>query len=259
MNWTISWIMRIVKFCYAPLALAFYLAATAAVAQTGTAPPAPATLPAPQLATGSETPEEIEIIPSAHAVVQQVTDQMLEVISRNRETMSDNPQKFYTEVQAVLDPVVDFRFIARSVMGSFGRSATAEQRQRFTDTFKNGLVMTYARGMAAFDDQDITVVPPGAGTSNHCTVGVEQEVRGPDGLNKVSYTMRREKLRRTDKHCVGEWKLINVTINGVNLGKTFRSQFAQAMQQELKKKNGDKNTQVALLLDTVIDNWSATN
>ena len=42
-----------------------------------------------------------------------------------------------------------------------------------------------------------------------------------------------------------EWRVINVIINGINLGKTFRSQFVQAAQ----KNQGD--------LDQVIANWGS--
>ena len=42
----------------------------------------------------------------------------------------------------------------------------------------------------------------------------------------------------------GEWKLINVVLNGINLGKSFRDQFAQAMRQN------DSN------IDKVIATWA---
>ena len=46
------------------------------------------------------------------------------------------------------------------------------------------------------------------------------------------------------KNKSGEWKLINVVLNGVNLGKSFRDQFAQAMKQN------DNN------IDKVIATWA---
>jgi hypothetical protein len=42
----------------------------------------------------------------------------------------------------------------------------------------------------------------------------------------------------------GEWKLRNVIINGINIGKLFRDQFADAMQR-----NGND-------LDKTIDGWA---
>jgi len=41
----------------------------------------------------------------------------------------------------------------------------------------------------------------------------------------------------------GEWKLINIVINGVNLGLTFRNQFYSLMKTEEED------------LDTVIEKW----
>ena len=42
----------------------------------------------------------------------------------------------------------------------------------------------------------------------------------------------------------GEWKLRNVIINGINIGKLFRDQFADAMSR-----NGNN-------LQATIDNWA---
>ncbi len=241
----------LVKSCYLTSALLLALVPGGASAEAATAGEQPAKPPA-----ADSQAAQPQTFASAHEVVQQVTDQMLELIERNRATLEENSDQFYSEVQAVLDPVVDFRFIARVVMGSFGSRATPEQRQRFADTFKNDLVTTYARGMAGFGNQDIVVVPPAKDISNHCRVGVEQEVRGADGVNRVSYTMMRRKLRQGEAACGGEWKLINVVINGVNLGNTFRSQFAQAMLQQRKKNGNEQKT--AENLDVVISNWSAS-
>ena len=44
---------------------------------------------------------------------------------------------------------------------------------------------------------------------------------------------------------LGEWKLINIIINGVNLGLTFRNQFYSLMKTEKD-------------LDKVIDKWAAS-
>lgn len=185
-----------------------------------------------------QSKEQVESNRTAHEVVQGVTDQMLSVINESETLLSESPQKFYSEVERVLEPVVDFKFIARGVMGNYAKKAAPEQRDRFADSFKQGLVKTYAKGMAGFGDKQIVVLPPKGDISGQRRVSVTQEVHGDDGVNRVSYTMMKKKT--------GEWKLVNVVLNGVNLGKTFRSQFAQAM-----KKEGD--------LNSVIDNWSLEN
>lgn len=62
------------------------------------------------------------------------------------------------------------------------------------------------------------------------------QVKGSSGsIYPVSYTL--EKIN-------GEWKVRNVIINGINIGKLFRDQFQDSMQR-----NGND-------LDKVINNWA---
>jgi phospholipid transport system substrate-binding protein len=174
---------------------------------------------------------------TAHSVVEQVTKDLMAVVESEKKLLQTDPDAYYDKVKAVLEPVVDFGFIARNVMGPYWESASAEQRRQFVETFKNSLVETYAKGMANYSDLKIRVLPPEGGASDERRVSVIQEVTGPDGTNRVAYTMAQNRE--------GEWKLINMVLNGVNLGKTFRNQFAQAAKQR------DGN------LDAVISNWSA--
>lgn len=170
-----------------------------------------------------------------YALIEGVSENLISVIRSNAPHLKSNPQRYYSAVDNVLGPVVDFDFIARGVMGNYAKQATPEQRARFTQAFRRDLVSTFARGVAGFGDLDVRVVNPGSGVSGN-RVNVLQEVRSSEGVTRVSYTLARNRS--------GQWKLINVVLNGVNLGKTFRGQFAQAMQQ-----HGD--------LDKVISNWSA--
>ncbi|KUJ83978.1 MULTISPECIES: phospholipid-binding protein MlaC [Microbulbifer] len=170
-----------------------------------------------------------------YTVIEGVSQSLLGVIRSNSQYLNSDPQRYYSAVDNVLEPVVDFDFIARGVMGRYAKQASAAQQSRFASTFRRDLVATFARGVASFGEMDVRVVNPGS-TPKSNRVNVLQEVRSQEGITKVSYTLVRNRA--------GQWKLINVILNGVNLGKTFRSQFAQAMQT-----HGD--------IDKVIANWSA--
>lgn len=168
--------------------------------------------------------------------VEVVTDRMLVAIKKNSGYLNSNPQRYYSSIDAVLEPIVDFNYIARGVMGNYAKQANAQQRAAFVKVFRKDLVATFARGVVDFGNMKVKVVNPGKTPDGARRVNVIQEVRSSEGLTKVSYTMARNKS--------GDWKLINVVLNGVNLGKTFRSQFSQAMKQK-----GD--------IDKVIKEWSA--
>ena len=173
--------------------------------------------------------------PSAHSVAEQVKNELISVI-KNKDTLEKEggPEKYFDAVEGVLVPIVDFDYIARGVMGDYGKQASEEQRERFAKTFQRGLVTTYAKGLAGYGDHDIQVVPPEGDVEGKRSVSVVLKVQGGDTTNTLSFSM---KLNRSN-----EWKLTNMVLNGINLGKTFRNQFAQAMN-----KSGD--------LDQVIDNW----
>ncbi len=173
-----------------------------------------------------------------HEVITALTGKMMGVIEGGQEQLKEQPDKYYGEIRDVLEPNVSFGFIARTVMGPHWNRASEQQRNEFAEVFTVGMVETLGRGMANYSNLKIDTLPPqtGAGQDDK-RVEVLQEIRGADGVNRVSYTMAR--------NASGEWKLINVVLNGVNLGKSYRDQFSQAMRQH------DNN------IDKVISSWAS--
>lgn len=169
------------------------------------------------------------------ALVEKVTQELLGVAKSH--ASGKEPEAFYTEVEKILDEVVDFRYIARAVMGKDAFSkATPAQRAKFAEAFKSGLVRSYAKGIAGYADSNIKVVGATINPQDANRALVRQEVTYEGNLHQLSYSMRKQN---------GEWKLINVILNGVNLGQSFSSQFSAAMRKE----GGD--------IDKVIAGWLA--
>ncbi|WP_252275064.1 MlaC/ttg2D family ABC transporter substrate-binding protein [Pseudomonas subflava] len=174
--------------------------------------------------------------PSAHDVVKKTTDELLADLEANRATYKQNPEAFYDTLERILGPVVDSEGISRSIMTvKYSRKASDAQIKRFEENFKRGLMQFYGNALLEYDNQDIRVLPAKADGDDRASVGME--VKDSKGtLYPVSYTMVR---------IDGQWKLRNVIINGINVGKLFRDQFADTMQR-----NGDD-------LDKTIDGWGA--
>ena len=167
--------------------------------------------------------------------IENVTVELLDIIAAYRETYPETEVAYFGKLDQLLSAHVDFGFIARNVMGSYGRSASPEQRALFARTFREGLVETYGRGLIGYNDQKIVLlesVPLAAGQRK---VTVKQEIRSADDIYPLEYSMARKKT--------GEWMVVNVVINGINLGKTFRNQFVQSAQRS----GGD--------IDQVIGGW----
>ncbi|MCW4148348.1 ABC transporter substrate-binding protein [Halomonas janggokensis] len=148
----------------------------------------------------------------------------------------ENIDELKQQVDESLEEVADFRYIGASVMGSYFRNASPEQRSRFVDVFRQTLIDTYTRGLVTFDYDDIRVLDDQRPQREEDRASVAMEVVATNGdVYPVNYS-----LRLSD----GEWRVVNVIVNGINLGLTFRNQFDQAMR--------DNNRDY----DAVIDSWA---
>lgn len=161
-------------------------------------------------------------MPAAQQVVQQTTDTLLADLKANKVQYKADPAAFYASLERILGPVVDVQGIARGVMTvRYSRRASAEQLQRFEEEFKRSLMQFYGNALLEYDNQDIRVLPvANAQDAQRSTVNMEiRDARGT--VYPLSYTMV-----RLDE----QWKLRNMVINGINVGKLFRDQFVQSMQ-----------------------------
>ena len=194
--------------------------------------------------------QQNENVPTAYEVVQDATVQVMAVVVEAKSYVDAEPERYYQAVQAVLDPVIDYRGFARSVMGPYasseryrsldeaGRVQLRGQLDRFTEVMRLGLVRTYSKGLLAFGSSRIEVVQPPADIVESPRVSVRQLIYSDEPEPYVvMYQMGRGKS--------GDWKLRNVIIESVNLGEIYRNQF----QAAARKHDGD--------LDSVIDNWSS--
>lgn len=180
-------------------------------------------------------------------VVKSATSEVMVIIEEAKAYYDKEPQRYFEKISSVLDVFVDFDDFSKAVMAGFAdpnrlaempaekRARTNEQIERFGAVFKAGLVQTYGKGFLAFGGEKIEVADSRLSPDGN-DAKVLQLVYGiADEPYKVMYDLR--------KNSAGNWKLRNVVIGGINLGKIYRSQFLNAA----KKYNGD--------IDQVIDNW----
>ena len=161
--------------------------------------------------------------------------EMVNVIVTNQSLYASDPVKFKTKINTIFEPMVDFRRVGASVMGKkYYRAATKDQRLRFISVFKTSLLDTYSSTLAQWGDQTIKTNFSKKIVFNK-TEDVNQSLVTSNNIYPITY-----KVRNDGK---GNWSIINIIVNGVNLGLTFRNQF-QALALE---HNED--------IDEIINNW----
>lgn len=175
----------------------------------------------------------------AFEVVQVTTDQLLSQIVEKREVYRQDNQQFFDEIQGLLGPVIDFERIARRVMAKHYKKATVDQREKFVEVFKDSLLKIYAKGLLEFDNQEVVVLEPDRNSkADDRKQKVDIEViDGNGGKFPISYSMYLDKSNH--------WRMENVIVNGINIGLTYRNQFARLMKE-------NKND-----IDLVITDWTS--
>lgn len=181
----------------------------------------------PALAQSETSPEDM---------IRGSVDELMGKIEGRKDYFAENIEELEALVDESLDDVADFRYIGASVMGRNFQNASPQQRSRFVDTFRQTLIDTYTKGLVTFDYRDIQVLDTQQASRYDDQASVAMEVVAEDGsVYPVSYSLRLDD---------DEWKVVNVIVNGINLGLTFRNQFDQAMR--------DNNRDY----DAVIDGWA---
>ena len=186
---------------------------------------------------------------TAHALVNETTQRVMAVVLDAGAYVEEDPERYYRQVQDILDPVIDFRGFARTVMGPYassqryrsldesGRAQLRDQLDRFTEVMRLGLVRTYSKGLLAYGGSRIEVFESASKDSDSGRASVRQLIYSNETEPYVLlYQLGRSKS--------GQWKLRNVIIENVNLGEIYQSQF----EASARKHDGN--------LDEVIASWT---
>ena len=172
-----------------------------------------------------------------HQFIDNRAQAMVAVITSNQSLYASNPDQFKEKINAIFEPMVDFRTVGRLVMGKkLYSSATKEQRAKFIAVFRTSLLENYSSTLAQWGDQTIETIFPDKTIFNKIE-GVRQNLITSNNRYPITYKVRNDGE--------GNWLIINIIVNGVNLGMTFRNHF-QALASEHNEN-----------IDDIISHWTS--
>ena len=142
---------------------------------------------------------------------------MVRVLTEDSSLFETNRTLYEEKIKEIFEPMIDFRRVAASVMGKkYYLLATKEERAEFVLIFRDSLLDTYAETLAQWGDSTITTEFPKNKEELSKNIEVKQTLDTGTSKYPISYKLRKSK---------DGWKIVNIIINGVNLGLTFRNQF----------------------------------
>lgn len=167
------------------------------------------------------TTGELAAMEAPTEVVRSTTDQVLQRIKQERDALRQDPTKMYPLVAELIFPHFDFPIMARWVLGNHWKQADEASRAAFIEQFRKLLVRTYATALLEFSDQEIKYLENDVSTQGRSVV-VRQEIDQPGGEPLlIAY-----RLHDTS----GNWKVIDVAVDGVSLVKTYRASFTSIVE-----------------------------
>ena len=164
---------------------------------------------------------------------------MVIALKENKALFFEDRQTYEQKIKEIFEPMIDFRRVAATVMGKkYYLASSKEQRAEFVVIFKDSLLDTYAETLAQWENQTITTIFPQnmeIQTNNLKNIEVQQTLNTGSSKYPISYKLRKNKDN--------SWSIVNIIVNGVNLGLTFRNQF----QALAIKNNGN--------IESTLDEW----
>lgn len=160
---------------------------------------------------------------------------LLETVAGARQYFLSDRDRYFQEIEQVLDTFVDFNAVAEVVMSRYASQASDAQKERFANILKSTLTRFYGASLVSYEGQELVFLPPrNPDADPRADKVVGMELRG-DQTMRLQYQMF---LNDND-----EWKLKNISLAGINLGRQYYTQFAALMSEH----NND--------IDAVLDNW----
>lgn len=153
----------------------------------------------------------------AQAYVDTLAQQVLAIVKDANSDKADRVKK----IEALFTDKVDMDFIARFVLGKNWRAATPAQQQAYIAAYKPFLLKNYASRLTKYSGQTYSLKKTrNDGDTNIVTM----EIADSNGQSfLVDYRLRGSN---------GNYKIVDVIVEGVSLLTTQRSEFASIIDQK---------------------------
>lgn len=158
-------------------------------------------------------------------LIEQTTGEFLKAVDNNRDAIRDDPDFAHRLVDEIVTPHIDVDATGRFMLGKHWRRGTPEQRDRFLFELRKMLVRSYANALAEYKAGDqINFISERVNQDGTLAV-VRVKIPRPRNSQLVDVSYRLHKSN-------GEWKVFDVTIEGVSMVTTYRSTFRSKLDRQ---------------------------
>ena len=161
-----------------------------------------------------------------YTLMQQASDKLFADIKANQAKIKQDPSYLRTIVLNDLLPYVQVNYAGSLVLGSYFKSTTPEQREKFFKAFGDFIEQAYAQVLTAYTDQQVQIEPAkDVGDKNLISIRVNLLQSGGKPPVKLDF-----KWRKNSK--TGEWQAYDMVAEGVSMVVTKQNEWSGILRQQ---------------------------
>ena len=158
--------------------------------------------------------------PTADEMIQSTVNQLISELRERRAELEADHGALYALVEDIVIPKIAVTKVTRLILGPHWKTASEEQRERFTTGFMNLLMRTYATAMFEYTgEQELRFGEVTLRAEGRIAVVPTEVVLPAQAPVPVDYYC----LLTTD----GNWQIYDIQVDGISLIISFRNQYGE--------------------------------
>jgi phospholipid transport system substrate-binding protein len=157
-------------------------------------------------------------------MVVDINEHVLANLKSHQAQLKQHPEIIQQTIRQYFIPHVDTQGMARSVLGRQAwQQASPSEKQAFTQEFTNLVLRTYARPLSDFNGETVKFVPFKASPVEKFSQ-VQTVILRANG-QRIPITYHLVMVNQ-------DWKIYDLSVEGVSLLASFKNQFGDALKQK---------------------------
>ena len=177
------------------------------------------------LATALFAAQSVLAAGSPHELTQQAAEKLFADIKADQGTIKSNPNHLRSIVRKDLMPYVHVNYAGSLVLGTYFKSTTPEQREKFFAAFDKFIEQAYAQALTLYTDQDIQVQKEQLNGDSQASVLVKLLQSGGKAPLNLNFQWRKNSK-------TGNWQVYDMTAEGVSMVETKKQEWSSILRKD---------------------------
>ncbi|PVX32090.1 phospholipid transport system substrate-binding protein [Pasteurella langaaensis DSM 22999] len=177
------------------------------------------------LATALFAMQSVMAAGSPYELTQQAAEKLFADLKANQAQIKANPDSLRSIVRNDLMPYVHVNYAGSLVLGTYFKSTTPEQREKFFAAFNKFIEQAYAQALTMYTDQDIQVQKEQLNSESQASVLVKLLQKNGQAPLNLNFQWRKNSK-------TGNWQVYDMTAEGVSMVETKKQEWSSILRKD---------------------------